>query len=139
MSGEDPAKQYAICEPNGQIRWIIIADEETAYKQVKAGQLFLETEEPIALGSSFYNTIVGEFQNQVPFPALSVDVQPITGGHRITIAQIPVGTLVVWPDGETTVENDGTLEAEVTVPGQYTFAFENPRHYIYEEFINVEA
>lgn len=139
MSEIGETKRWAICELNGEIRWIITGDKETAYRNIKGRQLFLEADETAALGGSFYNTIVGEFQNKVDFPALSVDVQPITEGHRITIAQIPVGTLVVWPDGETTVEDDGFLEAEVAVPGLYAFAFENPRHYIYEEFINVEA
>lgn len=137
MSGA--TSTWAICEPDGLIRWIVMGTKETAYQHIRGNQLFLESDQPLNVTGDFYNTKAGEFQPKVEFPALSVDVTPITGGYRITVGQIPVGTGVGWPDGEVTREEDGVLEADVTTPGTYLFAFEHPRYYDYEETVDVQA
>ena len=130
---------WVIAETDGLIRWVMLSDKESAYQHIRGEQLFLEADRPVNVTGDFYNTTVGEFQTKVEFPALSVDVQPISGGYRITIGQIPVGTGVGWPDGAVTREEDGLLEADVPVPGTYQFEFEHPRYYAYEEYVNVEA
>ena len=134
-------RRWAICETDGRVRFFILtANENTAYNQVRGDQLFIETnvDEPIAAQTHYYNLTLNTFQLKDDFPSIGQAVETITGGYRITLTQIPVGTWVVWPDGAVTLENDGFLEAEVEFPGNYWFEMEHPRYLEYTEIVDVQ-
>jgi hypothetical protein len=44
------------------------------------------------------------------------------------ISNVPAHTSVIWPDGEMTIEMDGTVELESNVTGVFTLTLQNAQH-----------
>lgn len=45
------------------------------------------------------------------------------------ISGVPANTSVTWPDGEMTIENDGTLEMESNVTGVFELVLSHAQHF----------
>jgi hypothetical protein len=65
----------------------------------------------------------GKVREKTTFPQLTIDNGRVTG--------IPLNTLVVWPDGEQTLETDGELTFEANTGGDYLFTFYSPQHFMH--------
>lgn len=63
------------------------------------------------------------------FPTLQASTAPYGLFRRITFTDIPVGTTVIWPDGQSTFEEDGVLICELSFGGEYYFTFIHPKYY----------
>lgn len=50
------------------------------------------------------------------------------GIEEVTVSNIPVGTLVTWPDGVETEVNDGQVVFSVDLVGEHTFKFSHVAH-----------
>jgi len=60
-------------------------------------------------------------------------------GSLLTIAHVPEGTRVIWPDGEETVETDGIVECELAYVGEYLFEFRHAKFFTTKVTIHVPA
>jgi hypothetical protein len=68
-----------------------------------------------------------------------INIPSFIEGIQRSITGIPSGTNVDWPDGVTTMENDGTIEVSFEAPGNYYFNFRNPKYFDKQVTINVSA
>lgn len=75
--------------------------------------------DPVKPGESFMDSS-HIIQPKTPFPLLT-----ITNG---LVQGVPVGTKVIWPDWEETLEMDGEFELESNVSGTFTFRLDHPHH-----------
>ena len=80
----------------------------------------------------------GVLRPKTDFPTPQTRVETISGGFRITIWSIPVGTLVRWPDNFLEVELEGVLTLVVNIPGEYQFSFAHYKFFDREVIIDVQ-
>ena len=85
---------------------------------------FLSAKIDYSLNHDYYVDENYKITAKIAFPSLK-----ITNG---LIENVPYGTEVTWPDYETTVEFDGSVEIESNVSGKFNFVFNSPKHVLHE-------
>jgi hypothetical protein len=71
------------------------------------------------------------------FFSVTEKVDANTSVNTITISGVPYGSEVLWPDGEITIETDGSVVCEVTTGGAYRFVLSHTAHFNKEVIVNV--
>lgn len=76
----------------------------------------------------YYVDTSGLEDTPVPKSNFNLSISSMTlladGTDQVTISNIPVGTLVTWPDGVETVIDSGSIVFSVDLAGEYVFSFE---------------
>lgn len=72
----------------------------------------------------------------IPYEILNVSIAA-DGIDEAVVSGLPEGTVVLWPDEEITVEDDGQFEYSVNYPGSYVFRLGHPIYLAKE--ITIEA
>jgi hypothetical protein len=127
---------YAIHE-NETLVSVLSVPEGMIDLNIKPGQSYIEIDFD-ADPNMYWVDSEGVLQPKTEFPVMGITV-PSGGSDDIVISNIPVGTTVVWPDGEITTESDGTVSCDTPYLGEYRFMFIHPRHYMKTENINVTS
>ena len=106
---------------SGEIRMGIEApDKETVLLQEMPKNTKIHWGEVYSHGSYYFAKDLA-----VPRPPMNLRNAPdlnIIKGEKVTITNIPVGSVVTYPGGTTTI-NDGIAEWGSIVPGTYTLKF----------------
>jgi len=134
-------KAFHIIDADGRIKETVSElNKNDAQRLLKEGEMLLDADAEGAVSSGYYyDRSDGMFKELGNPPEITTSVTDNSSHYTIRLENIPHNTKVYWPDSEITVELDGELEADVTLPGEYLFVLDNPRQETLKVFVDVEA
>jgi hypothetical protein len=111
-----------------------VPTEQTLEVNCQQGEEYLVTED--SLSSSTHWISEGKPMPKTDFPEFQY-ISDVSIGAPIKISRIPLRTTVLWPDGYSSLEQDGELSTTATVAQPMVFTFYNDRYFTQEITINV--
>jgi len=130
-------KNYVLYEGSGRIAKHLYCPEDAVEANTEEGQTVLECGPEINATDYYVNTRGRKLIPKSQFELHYKDTQEV--GSLLTIAHVPEGTRVIWPDGEETVETDGIVECELAYVGEYLFEFRHAKFFTTKVTIHVPA
>ncbi len=111
----EPSTGYVIVKGSGELRSVDPADFSPTAALLTYGD---------DLGDDLY-VANGQVLAKQSFAFQKDKLQIIADGLDVlTISNVPVGTTVIWPDGQEDVVNDGEVQLSTDLPGNYTLTFD---------------
>ncbi len=131
--------QYVLYDNNGKIETTGACPEHMV--QAQDGLQGLSVLEGEGRPETQYVDILQDppvIADRLPFPGTQNTSQiQANGTDEWVVLNIPVGSIVTWPDGVISTINDGILQFTVDLAGTYSFVFDS-FPYLLEE-VSIEA
>jgi len=128
--------QWAIYSSDGRIARVYSGPEFEALLQPGTNEKVVQLPDHLNDATAYIeDDLVVEKQ---PFP-FQIDKPQILadGNDTVTISNVPVGTMIIWHDGQEDVVNDGQVQLSTDLPGTYTLTFDAVPYL--EQEVTIEA